>query len=351
MELILLAVPLIVFGLVLAQMAKAQRARRLQTSDSWEAFGEAHGLTLTGEIYGLPVLEGTVDGFTVKLHRNLRSHGKSKAGYTVFKVSLNQPLPPGMKVTRPVLGGGLLTAMGAQDIPLTDKKLDHALRVQGSHPKAVQDLLDIWTVQEALRPVFRSGDQSCIKRDAVVLDRQGTLTGRKLEAAFADTLALAKALTEGPDLAWKDLATRHGLALTRTGTAVRLAGAHAAGAVAVDSPGGTQTRVCFTVEGLHPSVRITAGSGGFAGEDPVLGGRVCIAGSEEALQARFGGLQLDGLRGDLLQVFETWPDALVEDSTLHLTVGGQPYRTIDTLLGELGALATVLRPEDAGLEG
>ena len=53
MELILLAVPLIVFGLVLAQMAKAQRARRLQTSDSWEAFGEAHGLTLTGEIYGL----------------------------------------------------------------------------------------------------------------------------------------------------------------------------------------------------------------------------------------------------------------------------------------------------------
>lgn len=331
---------------ILVALAKTKAATTRSHWEAWEAFGEAHGLTHSDEvIFGLPVLKGTVEGFAVDIHRNLRSHGKSKSSYTVITVSLNLPLPSNMKVTKPLLGGALLTRLGTQDIPLADPRLDQSLRIQGRHPEAIQDLLDIWTVQEALRSFFHQGQLTCIKKNEVVMDRLGTLTGPSLEAAFAATLGMARALDEGPALAWQDLATRHALTLTRTGTAVRLEGEHLGSPVVVESPEIAWTRLCFALPDLHPSVRITSGTGGFAAKDPIVGGRVCIAGEDAALKAQFEGRRLDGLRGDLLQVFETWPEALIADSTLSITVGGQPYRTIDRLLEALGALAAALRRE------
>ena len=65
-------------------------------------------------------------------------------------------------------------------------------------------------------------------------------------------------------------------------------------------------------------------------------------GDAAARPGQFGPAQLDALRGDLMQVFETWPKTELREGRLEVTVPGEPYRQLDAMLVDCRSLAEAL---------
>jgi len=331
---------LLVVGGVAAANDAARRRQIL--SKAWMDLATRHGLAAGPTVMGgLPVLVGTVGGHQVELQTVRRGSAKSKRTYTVVQTRLSIPVPAGLKVTRDTFLGGLLTGMGGQDIPLADPRLDQNLKVQGHHPQAVRDLLDIGVVRQAMQRFFAHGRFTRLEGAEVIAERPGVQTGAAADAMLASAIALVTVMSEGRESAWHDLAKRHGL--SRSGDAgVRLSGEREGVAVYVESTGG-KTLITVAVRGLDTRLRIRAGGGGFVEQDQILGSRVCITGDASALGRQFGSAQLDVLRGDLMQVFKTWPETELRDGRLGVAVPGEPFRQLDAMLVDYQSLAEALR--------
>ena len=335
--LMMLAFPIL---LVVAGLASHwSRERRLT---AWKGLAERYGFTSgPPPLGGLPVLVGSVHGHDVEVRVIRRGSGKSKASYTVVRTHLSIPVPAGLKVKRDHVVGKLLTAMGDQDIPLADPRLDTQLKVQGHSAQAVQDLLDIGVVRPAMQRFFALGPYARLEGTEVIADRRGVQTGAEFDEMLAAATGLVTAMSEGRARAWNDLAKRHGL--ERSGDrSIRLAGEREGVAVCIESTG-SQTQLTVDIRDVDPRVRIRAGGGGFVEGDQILGNRVCITGDASTLPAQFGPGQLDALRGDLMQVFETWPDTELREGRLEGTLPGEPFRTLDAMLGDYRSLADALR--------
>ncbi len=340
--LFLLAPPILLVGGGVA--AFWSRERRLK---AWNAAAERNGLIASSKTLGqLPVLFGTVQGHDVEVRVVRRGGGKNKASFTVVRTHLSIPVPAGLEVSRDHLLGKLVTAMGGQDIPLADPGLDKKLKVKGQSPQAIQDLLDIGVVRPAMQRFFALGQYSRLEGAEVIADRRGIQTDAGLDEMLASAIGLVNAMSEGRERAWKDLAERHGL--ERSGDpSTQLSGEQAGVAVQVESTG-SQTQLTVHIRDFDPRVRICAGDGGFVERDPILGNRVCITGDAATLPKLFGPAQLDALRGELMQVFETWPDTRLRDGRLDATLQGEPYRTLDAMLGDYRSLAEALRRAAGG---
>ena len=336
--------------ILLVVVGVAAFRHRERTSKAWMGLARRHGLEAGPTVplvFGhLPVLTGTVHGHGVEIRVVRRGGGKSKSSHTVVQTRLSIPVPAGLKVTRDTLVGGLLTAMGGQDIPLADPRLDKQLKVQGKSPQAVRDLLDIGVVRQAMQRFFAHGHYTRVEGAEVIADRRGVLTGAVLDEMLASTIGLVTAMSEGRESAWNDLATRHGLEHSDD-RVVRLSGGRDGAAVCIESTG-RKTRLTVEVVGFDLRVHICAGDGGFVEKDQILGHRVCITGDASALPAQFGPAQLDALRGDLMQVFETWPDTELRDGRLEVLLPGEPFRKLDLMLVDYRSLAEALHRTISG---
>ncbi|HCH61498.1 MAG: hypothetical protein CL927_19820 [Deltaproteobacteria bacterium] len=331
--------------LVVAGVAKFRQ--REKTSKEWMEVAARHGLEPGPTAFThLPILSGTVGGHAVELRVVRRSSGKSSVSHTVVQTRLSIPVPAGLKVTQDTLLGGLLTAMGGQDIPLADPRLDKHLKVQGRSPQAVKDLLDIGVVRQAMQRFFVHSHYTKVEGRAVIADRRGIQTGASVDEMLASTVALVTAMSEGRERAWDDLAQRHGLERSGTRT-VRLSGEREGVTVGIESTG-HNTILTVGIHGLDNGVCIHAGDGGFVGDDQILGDRVRITGPASALPKLFGPIQLDALRGELMQVFETWPDTELRDGRLEVTLMGEPFRQVDSILKDYRALAEALQRTVSG---
>ena len=336
---LLLAIP---FFLVYATRQAMRQAAHKQAA--WRRAAERLGLEPdpTTEEGLRPILQGTIDGHGVEIEAITRGGGKSSVTYTVFRSRFPGSVPAGLSLTRATFASELRSTLGSQDIPLADKRLDRTLLVQGSHPAAIQSLLDRGPVRKALRRFFRNDRYSRVEGRDIIADRKGFLTGDELDEMLEATIAVITAVTRVREQAWTEIAARHALTYQAIGPAVRLTGERAGAAVRIETWDGQSTQLTIEIPRLARQVRISPGGGGFATRDPILGGRVCIIGPPTVLSTWFGPTQLDELRGDLLQVFETWPDATVQDGKLNITLAGEPYQSLDAVLGDLCMLADAL---------
>jgi len=328
---------------------KAMETAKKQQA-AWRSAAARLGLELdpTAAEGSRPMLQGAVDGHAVEIEVIRRGSGKSSVRYTVVRSQFPGPVPAGLSLTQSTFFSEVRSSLGGQDIPLADGRLDRALVVQGRHPASVQALLDRKPVRKAMRRFFRNDAHSRVEGRNIIADRKGFLADAELDGMVSDTLAVVRAVTEARGRAWKDLAAQHGLTFEEIGPAVRLIGERNGGAVRVETWNGETTTLTIEVPGLDPHIRIVAGEGGFVASDQILGGRVCITGQRPVLVARFGPAQLDALRGELMQVFQTWPTATVGGGAVRITLPEEPYSTLDAVLGDLGLLAVALGQSGSG---
>jgi hypothetical protein len=345
MELIPFALLLVWLVYVIFSAGRRGQQQKVSWSGAAVRLGLVEGSTKRAD--ELPVLQGTVDGHEVEIMLIWRGTGETRTPYTVVQSRLPGPLPAGLSLTQATFGSNLLTALGRQDIPLADASLDKKLVVGGRHPDAVRELLDALPVRKALRRFFltqgsKGSLDSRVEGQEVIAEQRGFCADESLDEMVADTVAVVTALTEARVRAWKGIARRRALAYQAIGPAIQLRGVRNGGAVSIETWNAESTKLTVEVPGLDPCIRITGGGGGFVDRDPILGGRICITGDPTVLRTQFGPGQLDGLRGDFMQVFQTWPAATVGEGKASLTLPGEPYASVDAALNDLGLLADAL---------
>lgn len=317
----------------------------------WQDAAAEHGLQFhRGGFFKGMSMTGSSRGVGMEVQTVTRSAGNHSQIFTVVKARVPAALPAGLKLTRSGFGGKLATALGAQDIPVSDPVLDKHLRVKGEDPVAVRALLDHAHGASGAGVLMKGNAQSHLKDDTLVVELQG-YAQKDLSTVIGAAASAANALAVAARAPWATLSQQHGLSHTESGLTARLDGDIGGVPVQVRADGALKDAVTTIVVDLGPTMpeqaRITAGKGGPTLGDPILDGRVRIGGPEAeaaaaAIRARLDSPDAD-LRGCLMDALHGLPNAAIEDGVLRVQVRGRISTALPDLVQRAVALGAAFR--------
>ena len=132
---------LIIIG-VLAAAISIGMAQAKKTNEAWAAVAKQLDLVFQpGQLFTRPRISGMHKGCSVLVTTFSRRHGKSQTTYTRFRVSYQQSLDMGLRLTKQGMLSGIGKFFGTQDIEVGDQGFDDAIVVKGRDPDRVNEFL------------------------------------------------------------------------------------------------------------------------------------------------------------------------------------------------------------------
>ena len=184
----LLVIVPVVFLAVLAY--SVWRLRRASIA-AWAEFAGNHGMQADGFR-----LEGSYEGYPLKLRLARRGHGKHR--YTVTELSLWVPgvLPTGFSLSRSGMGDKVLHFLGKTDEEIGDADFDKRFELENLTPELAA-VLRHTAVQEHLYELLSLYHDFVIRDGCIIAERRDIpSTAEELEEFVGPALMLAETLEE-----------------------------------------------------------------------------------------------------------------------------------------------------------
>lgn len=192
------ALPLIVittfFAIVIFIYWKVHKAR----VEAWAGFASRHGMHANGL-----QIEGTYEGYPMRLETQTRGSGKSRYTVTVLHLSTNGALPPDFSLEPESFGDKVLKLFGQRDAEIGDERFDKCFDLSNltasttrvlRHPSVQQHIYEMVTQYRTfhIREGWIQAERRGIPSTADALEE---LTGPAL--LLAHTLEEAARRTQG----------------------------------------------------------------------------------------------------------------------------------------------------------
>jgi hypothetical protein len=191
LQMILLVSLLVIACFILWMVHKARVA-------AWAEFASRHGMHADGL-----EIEGTYEGYPMRLETQSRGSGKSRYRVTVLHLSTNGALPPDFSLEPEGFGDKLLKLFGKGDAEIGDEQFDKRFELSNltasttqvlRHPSVQQHLYEMISYYRAfhIREGWIQAEQRGVPTNADALEE---LTGPAL--MLAHTLEEAAGRTQG----------------------------------------------------------------------------------------------------------------------------------------------------------
>lgn len=186
--------PFVLFFLVFVGIAGVSAYSFSKKRDQWRAFAHERGLSLGGSFFR-PVLEGHYAGHAV--HVLLERRGRrNDSHYTVYRVQVGVPMPPGFAVSKEGLLHRLGKVVGVHDITVGNPELDEALSIKGNDRVAILRLMNVPEVGAAVLGMVTAFPTVAIGQ-GIHVEEHGIAEAYQLEAMLDALVDLARALEAG----------------------------------------------------------------------------------------------------------------------------------------------------------